>query len=79
MLPIWLETGYEAVASIFLIGYFVLCCLAHYWFRVKYAAKKNEVKKVLFLLGVLTLQTFLIMIDWTLDYFLIYCKNCDVA
>ena len=79
MLPIWLETGYEATASLFLIGYFVLCCVAYYWFRVKYANKKTELSKVLFLIGVLALQTFLIMSDWVLDYFLIFCEHCKVA
>ena len=79
MLPIWLETCFEATASLFLIGYFVLCCVAYYWFRVKYANKKTELSKVLFLIGVLALQTFLILADWVLDYLFIYCQNCKTS
>lgn len=53
LLPSWIEIIVEAFSALCLIGYFVLCFLAHYWFRVKYANKQAEVKKVLFLLCVL--------------------------
>ena len=53
LLPIWIEIIVEAFSALWLIGYFVLCFLAYYWFRVKYANKQTEVKKVLFLLCVL--------------------------